>query len=255
LLAANFATSGRIAWTPGGTAIPFGRMLQDGIVARYLAEHCPDRRLPLLCAHRNELPRNADAFFWGQGVFDRLGRFRALDGEMHTVVIESLRAYPALQAQTALTATGRQLSRVRTGEGVVNTVWHTYAIIERYVPSVVADMRAARQQVSGIHFHLINRIHVPVALAAMLLLLPMLMLGGRRESFADLSRLSATTAMALLANAVVCGVLSNPHDRYGARLAWLAPLIVTLVLVRLYERRRVPVAGEPALAGDPTAPA
>jgi hypothetical protein len=254
LLAANFATSGRIAWTPGGTSIPFGRMLQDGIVARYLAEHCPDRRLPLLCAHRHELPTNADAYFWGQGVFDRLGRFKALDGEMHTVVIESVRAYPALQAQTALTATARQLVRVRTGEGVVDTIWHTYAIIERYVPSVVADMRAARQQLGQLRFDQINRIHVPVALGSMLLLL-LLMLGWRRAPFADLSRLAATAAIALLANAVVCGVLSNPHDRYGARMAWLAPLIVTLVLVRLFERWRVPAPDVPALAGDTTAAA
>src|SRR5262249_51249280 len=63
LLSANFITAGRFAWTPGGVALSFGRMLQDGIVARYLAEHCPDRRLRL-CAHRAELPTNADVFFW-----------------------------------------------------------------------------------------------------------------------------------------------------------------------------------------------
>jgi hypothetical protein len=42
-----------------------------------------------------------------------------------------------------------------------------------------------------------------------------------------------TVALALLANAVICGVLSNPHDRYGARLAWLAPLAVLLAAGRL----------------------
>ena len=53
------SVAGRIAWTPGGVAIAFGRMLQDGIVARYLAEHCPDKRLRL-CAHQHELPTDAD---------------------------------------------------------------------------------------------------------------------------------------------------------------------------------------------------
>src|SRR5665213_559417 len=33
LLAANFALSGQLAWTPGGYGVAFGRMLQDGIVA------------------------------------------------------------------------------------------------------------------------------------------------------------------------------------------------------------------------------
>jgi hypothetical protein len=36
-------------------------------------------------------------------------------------------------------------------------------------------------------------------------------------------------ALALLANAAVCGALSNPNDRYGARMVWLATLVVLLV--------------------------
>ena len=96
-------------------------------------------------------------------------------------------------------------------------------------------MHAARQQHGEIGFAAINRIHQPVALASMLLLLAMLF-GWRREAFADLGMLARTATAALLANAFVCGVLSNPHDRYGARLIWIAPLVVTLLLCRLYAR-------------------
>src|SRR5262249_24846844 len=64
LLSANYAVAGRLAWTPGGVALVFGRMLQDGIVARFLAEHCPDPRFRL-CAYRDELPSDADVYFWG----------------------------------------------------------------------------------------------------------------------------------------------------------------------------------------------
>ena len=35
-------------------------------------------------------------------------------------------------------------------------------------------------------------------------------------------------ALALSANAFVCGALSNPHDRYGARMSWLAVLVILL---------------------------
>ena len=100
LVGANYAVAGPLAWTPGGPALLFGRMLQDGIVARYLAERCPDPRLRL-CDHRHELPDDADAFFWGEGVFDRLGRFDGLGDEMRTIVIESLRALSRLASQAA----------------------------------------------------------------------------------------------------------------------------------------------------------
>ena len=212
-------------------------MLQDGIVDRYLVEHCPDRRFRL-CHHRSELPRDADAFFWGGDgtVFNKLGRFKDLDGEMRTIVIESLRAYPTWQAEMALAAVGRQLVRVATGEGVVNTIWHSYAIVEKFTPSAVAGMRAARQQRGELDFAALNLVHRPVALGAMLLLLPLIAFGLRRDGWSDVAALAGITAGALLANAVVCGILSNPHDRYGARLAWIAPLVIALAVCRLRER-------------------
>jgi hypothetical protein len=59
----------------------------------------------------------------------------------------------------------------------------------------------------------------------------------------EVSELAAWCLLALVANALVCGTLSNPHDRYGARLIWLAGAAVTLAAVRLYaERRRLRAA-------------
>jgi peptidoglycan/LPS O-acetylase OafA/YrhL len=60
----------------------------------------------------------------------------------------------------------------------------------------------------------------------------------RRKDMNEIGELAATCLLALLANAFVCGTLSNPHDRYGARLIWLAVAGATLAAVRLYEERR-----------------
>lgn len=227
-LAANFMVAGRIAWTPGGYGILFGRMLQDGIVDRYLRDHC--REMPLkLCPFRHQLPSDADAFLWGDSVFDRLGRFAGLGDEMRTIVLGSLREYPTHQAVTAMRATARQLMHVGTGEGVVTMMWHTYGIMQRYTPSVVPAMRAARQQNGELRFAAINVIHVPVALFSMAMLPLLVVLGRQRAALAPLGLLAATLMVALLANAFICGALANPHDRYGARLVWIAPLTLALV--------------------------
>src|SRR6202012_2704415 len=85
LLAANFALSGQLAWTPGGYGVAFGRMMQDGIVTRYLHDHCPQLELKL-CPYRDELPPTADDFLWGHSMFDELGRFKGLDDEMGFIV-------------------------------------------------------------------------------------------------------------------------------------------------------------------------
>jgi hypothetical protein len=233
LLAGNYIVAKQIAWTPGGYGIAFGRMLQDGIVTRYLNDHCPDPRLRL-CAYRKELPLDADEFLWGSNsVFDKLGRFTGLGEEMRTIVLGSLRDYPGMQLKTALVATLKQLVTVGTGEGITTDMWHTYGIIERYTPGNAPAMRAARQQHNQLSFKLIDKIHVPVAWAAMALLPFVILLGWRNAAFADLAILGATIALSLLGNAAVCGIISNPHDRYGSRIVWIAVFAVAMTTWRI----------------------
>ena len=235
LLTANYIVARRIAWTPGGYGIVFARMVEDGIVKRYLDEHCPDPRFKL-CPFRLELPPTADEFLWGESPFNELGRFDGLGEEMRTIVLESLAAYPLTQIKTALAAAAKQLIKVKTGEGVIVEIWHTYGMIDMYTPSALPAMRAARQQRGELHFEAINAIHVPVALAGMVLLPILILLAWRQRFPADLGFLAATVALAVVLNAFVCGPLSNPHDRYGARIIWLAPFVISLAPWRRFGR-------------------
>jgi hypothetical protein len=255
LLGANFALSGRVAWTPGGYGIVFARMLQDGIVKRHLDAHCGERHFKL-CPYRDDLPKTADAFLWGAGPFNALGRFDGLGDEMRTIVIESLAEYPGTQIETAIVASAKQLVSVATGEGVLTTILHTYGIMERYTPSVVPDMRAARQQHGELHFEALNAVQVPLALGAMAALPLFVLLGLRRRVYVDLAFLAATVSLAILGNAVVCGALSNAHDRYGARLAWVPLLITVLVALRRQEVEAAMPAEAAIAVGTPgvTAP-
>src|SRR5262245_45089163 len=202
LLAANFALSGQLAWTPGGFGIAFGRMLQDGIVKRYLDDHCPDARLKL-CPYRKELPTNADDFLWSYGVFNKLGRFSGLGEEMRFIVLHSLHEYPLRQVETALTATASQLGLVATGHGTHDRIWHTYRIVKRFIPGDVRAMQQARQQHGELHFDLINRLHVPIALGSMLVLLVLLANALVCRCFDAPASLAATVTVALLATAFV----------------------------------------------------
>ena len=233
LLAANFALSGKLAWTPGGYGVAFGRMLQDGIVARYLKEHCPQQKLKL-CPYRDQLPATADQFLWGSSMFNTLGRFQGLGDEMGFIVLRSLAEYPARQAEAAITGTARQLVHVATGEGTNEWIGHTYGIIERYIPSQLKPMRAANQQRWRLDFTAINRLHVPVALLSMLLVVAVFGRGLWRRPLDDLTLLAGTVTLAVLGNAFICAVISGPHDRYGARMAWVATFVVLIAAARQF---------------------
>lgn len=231
LVSANYALSGKLAWTPGGYGVAFGRMMQDGIVAQYLNDRCPRERYKL-CPYRNELPASADEFLWGKSMFNTLGRFEGMNEEMGYIVVQSLKDYPAWQAGAALRAMGQQLLHVATGEGTNGWIPHTRGIIERYIPAQAAPMRAARQQNWQLDFTAINWVHVPVALASMLALVVLLGNALARRRLDDLTLLAATVTLALLGNAFICAVISGPHDRYGARMVWVATFVVLMALGR-----------------------
>ena len=251
VFAADYAVAKRLAWTPGGFALSFGHMLQEGIVQKYLGEHCPDPGLRL-CAYKDALPNDADVWFWGSPLFDKLGRFAGLNDEMQTIALGSLAAYPALQAETAAIATAKQLVAVHSGEGVVTWIWHTYGIIDRFTPQLAPAMRAARQQHGEIGFTLINRVHYPLALFAMLLMPVFAFAAWRGQIAAELGELGATVTLALGANAFVCGALANPHDRYGARVVWLAGFTVAVVIVRSLTHARDIASGPYAATEFPS---
>ena len=231
LLVTNFALSGQLAWTPGGFGIAFGRLLQDGIVKRYLDDYCPVDRLKL-CPYRKELPTDADDFLWSYGIFNDLGRFEGLGAEMRHIVLRSLEEYPLQQIETALAATASQLRLVGTGYGTHDRIWHTYGIIKRFIPGEVPAMQKARQQRGELDFALINRVHVPIALGSLVLALLLLARAAALRDLDQPARLVAIATVAVLANAFVCGALSGPHDRYGARMAWIVTFAVAVAALR-----------------------
>jgi hypothetical protein len=264
LFTANFAVTGKVVWTPGGTAFVFSRLVHDGIIHRFLEDNCPNPRYEL-CKYRAQLPHHANDFLWHQGAegpFAQIGGFEDGADEMREIAIETLWQYPGLHVWTALKSTLLQLVEVGTGWGIVYDVWDAYGNIEKLVPNAVPAAHSALQRQAKLDFETINLVHEPVALLSLGLLGLALLLAWRRPNFAgqdfgQYRTIATTFSVAILANAFVCGVLSNAHDRYGARVAWIAILFVAVAALRaLPALRTKPVeAAAPAPAAQPVAPA
>jgi hypothetical protein len=96
----------------------------------------------------------------------------------------------------------------------------------------------AHQQRQGFNFDPVNWIHVPFAwlsIAALVTALGFALWFGARREAAFLG----FVLTALIGNAIVCGALSNPHDRYQSRLIWIVPfaVVVTGAQWRITTRR------------------
>ena len=230
----HYSLLGKASLTPGGPVFIFGRLVQDGIAQRWLAEHCPQPGIRL-CGLQDRLPHTADEFLWtGGSPFQDIGAWTgSADVELGYLVRESIKAYPWLFVWTSLQNTAQQMIRVATGDGLDEFQGPTRGYFTDQLPRTAKPFQEARQQQGQVTqqlFDALNNVHVPVAYLSVLALLVVAVLGVRARRH-DLAGLALFVLVALMGNAFICGALSNPHDRYQSRLVWVATLVVGMAAV------------------------
>ncbi len=117
----------------------------------------------------------------------------------------------------------------------MHDIGFTYGVLDDYTPEMRGAMNASMQRQGKLKpvFDTLNYVHAPFTLSAMTLLPLLLLLAWRRGHMRDTDWLAAAVILALLANAFVMGALSNPNNRYGARVAWMAPFVWSVLFVQL----------------------
>jgi hypothetical protein len=234
VLSANYNLTHKWFISRSGPVFVFARMLQDGLVERLLSDTCPQSRY-VLCAFKDRLPNRADAWLWDDNSpFNKLDRFHGPVDEYERIVFDSLARYPLANAAAAIKDTAVQFVTFKTGDQIEPQEWVLYSDLAHYIPRQMDAYMRARQQRGELEFAMLNRIHVSVAVAALLALLISLSFAIARSDWRR-GALPAFVFVALIANAFICGALSNPHDRYQSRLVWVPVLVMTL------SRQRLPV--------------
>jgi hypothetical protein len=231
LLAVNLVVAERFAFTPGGAILLLGGLIEDGMAGEVLADECP-RIDWQLCGFRNELPAYSEAFIWDpNSPLQKIGGPndpRAMR-EITSIVVRSLLTHKVEHIERAAALTIEQFFDIATNDCMEPvTSWHTRWTFARYAPWLLPYYDAARQQSEVINLSLWSDwIAVPVNMGASLGLPALAVLAWRRKRRRE-AVLLVMLCMALAANALICGTVASPNDRYQARLVWLATLALGL---------------------------
>jgi hypothetical protein len=229
VIAGNFDFTGQVFISRAAAPFVFARMLQDGIVMRLLDDTCPKSGYRL-CAYKEELPPTADGYLWTpHSPFFQLGHFAGTATESERIVRDAIVRYPLLQLRAAIVDSATQFIRFRTGDQIEPQEWVLAPVLARFIPAQMPAYFAARQQKGTIDFRLLSAVHVAIGFLALAGSLVMLAWSIRRKRYEE-ALLLMFLLSALVGNAVVCGVLSGPHDRYQSRLIWLAPFALFLAI-------------------------
>lgn len=231
-------------------APPFlmARMIEDGPGYRYLRASCPGSGFAT-CRYLNRLPAEASVFLWdpsSRGVFTAVSPpvRRAIAAEQTRFVLSVLAFAPGEELREALHDAGTQLTMIGLREFQYPDVLKQS--FEEKIPAVhlrrMEHTAAFRDTMPVGTFSIVTG--VTFALAAIAVILALLSPPLRRVLPARLTAVTGWIVAGVIVNSVVCGVLSGPHDRYAARVAWVVPLAACLIGAAGFERwrRRAPDA-------------
>ena len=239
LLATNAIGHGRVALSPYGSVFMLARLQEDGPAAALLKARCPDAGW-YLCAFTDRLPMPANDFLWAPDSpvnRDAAGAPRFLGGAMLApeagqIVAETLRADPLGVARAMAANMVAQLASFGIGDTLDNAHF-AVAVRPRIEQGFSARELAAfdqARQAQGLLKDAVMPLN-PFHLLVVLLALPLLLWNVWRGQGLALA-LALLVLAAVLGNALICGGLSAPHPRYGARIMWLLPVAALLCLPR-----------------------
>lgn len=249
-LAAETVVDKEVTYTPHITA----RLIADGPGMDYLNEVCPSEDVPT-CALHEALSWSDDPFRLTAShiIFERtpeLGSFQLMDSEdQRRVALEQRDFFIDVLLSRPL-ATSFAFAENIYQQLLLNSVWMT-------VPT--DDMLENARSLARLdedQFHLIqggwlaadrawieplNKVHgviYAISFAAIVVLL--LWPGGVPGS---MKLFALFILIGIAANALVCGGISQPADRYGARVIWLLPFTAVFLALSIPRRKSRPDAG------------
>ena len=240
----NLASFGRFAISPNSAIFLLGRLQEDGPALTTLHERCghhPGAAHWRLCGFLDRLPMDSDVFLWGisplhserDGSLRENGSLRAIP-EAREIVAATLESHSGAVAVSMLRNTLLQLVRIQVGDTLANEVFRSNReVIEAGVPPAENARFHDGLQDRGLLAQVAAPFllpHVPVLLLALALAAALLWRAARASSLPGAALLLFVLA-ALASNAFTTGALSRPHHRYQARLVWLLPAAVALVLL------------------------
>ncbi len=246
LIGVNLIGHGRAAIAPFGNVFLLARVLYDGPGLDALDKYCPAAGWRL-CAYVGQFPGDSDRFLWSaSSPLQRAGGARLVSAEADAIVAAALRDEPGREVRAFAANVLSQVTRFATGDGLDPWLATVRPVIARAFPAGELAAYDAARQSRGVlaipaGLRAVHRIAAVAGLAA----LGALLLVRRRDPVA---LVAVAILLALLGNAVITGGLSAPHDRYQARLIWLAvclPVLAGPMLAREWPGGRARVSMAP----------
>lgn len=220
--------------TKGSHVFFVSKLIQIGMLDKYLAEYCGERNYNL-CDYQGQYDHN---FLWDyeKSPLYLTGGRDANKEEYNRLIKDMLLTpkYLKMFIQKSIQFTLKQLFSFHTGDTPPQTEGSSpHAAIKNLFPDELLEYEMTHQQRNWLDWTLLNYTQNWFILLSTLALF-LLLLSPNLQLPANYRQLTALLFLFLLANAFVCGTLSDTTARFQSRIIWLIPFVAAIGLTLAY---------------------
>ncbi len=227
----NVVIFGSWSLSSGGQSFFMAHMIEYGPARSYLEDACP-REGYKICAYLHQLPETADELLWESGLFNKLGGFTGMAAESRAIVSRTIAERPADVARMVRknfvaglfthepAAEFRAVYQVPSFTGLITGKFGQQAA------GAYLDSAEMRDTIPHGLIRAVDDVEVPALFCTLALLGAVARRRGDREAYV----LAVIMICGVLWDTLLCTAISNVHDRYQARVTWLIPMAVFLLV-------------------------
>ncbi len=232
----NLAVTKIVGSPPIRPPFLMARVIEDGPGYAYLKQACRDNRYAV-CAFADRLPMSSDDFLWNPdpkgGVFataDAPTR-RALSAEQMAFLAGVMAFDPFGQLAVSLSNGFKQLGLFGLTE--FNYSGGTRRYFAAKLPSLYLDpMKQTLAYKEAMPTAPLSWLIYATVFVSLGFIVSAHLIGGKAVARTavppEMLGFMALIVTGIVLNAMICGALSSPHDRYEARVIWLVPFVALI---------------------------
>ncbi|KAB1064333.1 hypothetical protein [Salibacter halophilus] len=233
----NYSISEEFVLSKGSHVFLLASLNEKGLVKPYLDKNCDQPWFGgnTLCDYKEELPTTIDGFIWsGDGIVSKTNAWEKGKQDFDEVIY-GIHKDPGLLVQSiskSLIYGGVQLTRNKIGEGLsaYGQGSAPYGQIHwRFREELNDYLNSKQNKFNGqaLQFDFLNKVNVLVLFISLAILVLYSLNPDKKRQTAFLVLF---LLVGIVVNSMVTAGLSAPYDRYQARVVWMLPLLILIML-------------------------
>jgi hypothetical protein len=240
----HYKIEGKYKISGGSHVFVMNHLIEQSILDAYLKENCAGKNYKL-CAYKDSIAFLGWDFMWAEkSPLYRTGGWEANEVE-YNAIIRDILSTPKYRNKVIFKGIEYSFKQFFTFHTSVSPPLlegsAPYGQVEWRLPDTMKEYISSRQSTNRLGVDFVNATELPVFIISLVIALLLLFSPLYLQLLLPSEKwLLALLLLYLVFSAIMCSNLSTVHARFQNRIVWLLPIAVAVVLIRLYNQKKVP---------------